>query len=125
MSEKLLFKSGSTTVDEMGVKALVELAKALNSNADVDVMIEGHTDNVPMKSPNFPKDNWDLSVLRATSIVKILSSNSLDSKRIIASGRGEFFPLQDNVDAEGKRKNRRTEIILSPKFDQIMNLLEK
>lgn len=125
LSEKLLFQSGSTVVDNKGVKALADLANVLNNNTDIDVMIEGHTDNVPMKSANFPKDNWDLSVLRATSIVKILQQNKLDPKRIIASGRSEYFPLLDNINAENKAKNRRTEIILAPKLDKIMHLLEK
>jgi len=125
LSEKLLFQSGSTVVDSKGVKALSDLAAVLNNNTDIDVMIEGHTDNVPMKSLNFPKDNWDLSVLRATSIVKILQQNKLDPKRIIASGRSEYFPVVENISTENKAKNRRTEIILAPKLDKIMNLLEK
>ncbi|MGB4829976.1 MAG: OmpA family protein, partial [Chitinophagales bacterium] len=81
---------------------------------------------VPLKSANFPKDNWDLSVLRATSIVKILTvDNSVDAKRVTAAGRGEYFPVADNGTTDGKSKNRRTEIILSPNLDALYDLLNK
>jgi len=124
LSEKLLFASGSTVVDPKGKDALKKLADVLKANGDISIEIEGHTDNVPMKSANFPKDNWDLSVLRATSIVKILTTeNGLDAKRVIAEGRGEFFPVADNSTTEGKAKNRRTEIILSPNLDALYNLI--
>lgn len=124
LSEKLLFASGSTVVDTKGVSALSELAKVLNSKPDIDVTIEGHTDNVSLKSSNFPKDNWDLSVLRATSIVKILTQQKLNPKRIIASGRSEYLPLNENKTADEKAKNRRTEIILTPKMDKILTILD-
>jgi chemotaxis protein MotB len=124
LSEKLLFASGSTVVDPKGKDALKKLADVLKANGDISIEIEGHTDNVPMKSASFPKDNWDLSVLRATSIVKILTTeNGLDAKRVIAEGRGEFFPVADNSTTEGKAKNRRTEIILSPNLDALYNLI--
>ncbi len=124
LSEKLLFASGSTVVDPKGKDALKKLADALKSNGDISIEIEGHTDNVPLKSANFPKDNWDLSVLRATSIVKILTvDNGLDAKRVVAEGRGEFFPVADNGTTEGKAKNRRTEIILSPNLDALYKLI--
>ena len=124
LSEKLLFASGSTVVDPKGKEALKKLADVLKSNKDISIEIEGHTDNVPLKSANFPKDNWDLSVLRATSIVKILTTeNGLDAKRVIAEGRGEYFPVADNATTEGKAKNRRTEIILSPNLDALYDLI--
>ncbi len=126
LSEKLLFASGSTVVDPKGKDALKKLASVLKENPDIQIEIEGHTDNVPMKSANFPKDNWDLSVLRATSIVKILTiENGVDAKRVIGEGRGEFFPVADNASLEGRAKNRRTEIILSPNLDALYNLINQ
>jgi chemotaxis protein MotB len=123
LSDKLLFKSGSNAVEAKGVEALKVLADVLNKNPDVNVLVEGHTDNVPIKTATY-KDNWDLSVARATSITRILSEKyAVAPTRLTASGRGEFFPKAANDTQEGKAKNRRTEIILSPKLDEIMNLL--
>lgn len=123
MEEKLLFKSGSIDVDSRGVQALLELAKALNQNNDVSILVEGHTDNVPMKSPTI-KDNIDLSVLRATSIARILiSQGKVDPKRITSAGRGEYYPVASNDTPEGRAKNRRTEIILTPKLDELLQIL--
>lgn len=123
MSDKLLFKSGSTTVEPKGVDALKALADVLNKNPDIQILVEGHTDNVPIKTPVF-KDNWDLSVARATSITRMLNEKyGVAATRMTASGRGEYFPKASNDTPEGKAKNRRTEIILSPKLDEIMNLL--
>ena len=123
MAEKLLFKSGSISVDPKGQEALVKLAAALNKKSDVTVVVEGHTDNKPMNSEKI-KDNWDLSVLRATSIVRILTDDGkMNQNRITASGRGETTPVADNTTAEGRAKNRRTEIILSPKLDKILDIL--
>ncbi len=123
LSEKLLFKSGSIQVDSKGKEALKKLAEVLQNNPDINILIEGHTDNVPILGGEI-KDNWDLSVLRATSIVKILKEFKIDQKRVIAAGRGEFFPVGSNETTEGKRKNRRTEIILTPKLDEIFKILE-
>jgi chemotaxis protein MotB len=123
LAEQLLFKSGSTTVDPKGREALNKLASVLEKQADIDIMVEGHTDNVPMKSAAI-KDNWDLSVLRATSIVKILTvDNNVDSKRVVPSGRGEYIPKSSNSTKEGRALNRRTEIILSPNLDEIFKIL--
>jgi chemotaxis protein MotB len=123
MAEKLLFKSGSITVDPKGQEALLKLAAALNKKPDVTVNVEGHTDNKPMNGEKI-KDNWDLSVLRATSIVRILSEDGkMSASRITASGRGETNPISDNGTAEGRAKNRRTEIILTPKLDKIFEIL--
>lgn len=123
MSDKLLFKSGSTAVEPKGVEALKALADVLNKNQDIQILVEGHTDNVPIKTAVF-KDNWDLSVGRATTITRMLNKDyGVAATRMTASGRGEYFPKASNDTPEGKAKNRRTEIILSPKLDEIMNLL--
>lgn len=123
MSDKLLFKSGSVAVESKGIEALKVLSDVLNKNADIDILVEGHTDSIPIKTALF-KDNWDLSVIRATSIVRLLSEEyKVSSTRVTASGKGEFFPKAENATPEGRAKNRRTEIILSPKMDEIMNLL--
>jgi len=123
LEEKLLFKSGSDVVDPKGKEALKTLAKVLNSTNDVTVMIEGHTDNVPIKTKLF-KDNWDLSTARATSILRILTTDyGFDSNHITASGRGQFHPVKTNETAEGRASNRRTEIILSPDLNELYKLL--
>jgi chemotaxis protein MotB len=125
MSEKLLFASGSAEVDQRGKDALQELANVLAKEKEINVMIEGHTDNVPLKGTGCNKDNWDLSVSRATSIVKILlSSGGIIPSRITAAGRGEFVPLVANDSNENKAKNRRTEIILTPKLDELFQIIE-
>lgn len=123
LEEKLLFKSGSDVVDPKGKEALKTLANVLNSTKDVTVMIEGHTDNVPIKTKLF-KDNWDLSTARATSILRILTTDyGFDSNRITASGRGQFHPVKTNETTEGRASNRRTEIILSPDLNELYKLL--
>ena len=123
MEEKLLFKSGSIAVDPKGEQALLALAKALNANNDVSILVEGHTDNVPMKSPTI-KDNLDLSVLRATSIARILTTvGSVDPRRVTSAGRGESFPIDSANTSEARAKNRRTEIILTPKLDELLSIL--
>jgi len=125
LQEKLLFKSGSDVVNPQGIAALKTLALVLNSTKDINVMIEGHTDNVPIRTKLF-KDNWDLSTARATSIVRILTKeNGFDSSRITASGKGEFHPLQSNDTAEGRAVNRRTEVILSPDLNELYKLLNQ
>jgi len=124
LEEKLLFASGKWDVSKDGVDALKDLAKVLEKNPDINVLIEGHTDNVPLTGQNQVKDNWDLSVMRATSIVKILLANAkIDPKRLVASGRSEFLPVEPNTSAANKAKNRRTEIILSPKLDELMQII--
>jgi chemotaxis protein MotB len=123
MSDKLLFKSGSSAVEVKGKEALKLLGGVLEKNFDIDILVEGHTDNVPIKTSVY-KDNWDLSVARATSIVRILVNDyKIAPTRMTASGKGEFFPKADNETTEGRAKNRRTEIILSPKLDELMKLL--
>jgi len=125
LQEKLLFKSGSDVVDPVGVAALKSLAAILNDTKDINVLIEGHTDNVPIKTRLF-KDNWDLSTARATSIVRILTKdNGFDPKRISASGRADFRPVKPNDTVEGRAENRRTEVILSPDLNELYKLLDQ
>lgn len=124
MQEKLLFKSGSDVVDPKGKEALAKLAIVLNSTRDITVLIEGHTDNVPIKTKQF-KDNWDLSTARATSIVRVLTKdNAFDPNRITAAGKGSFHPVKGNDTAEGRAANRRTEVILSPDLKELFKILE-
>ena len=125
LAEKLLFKSGSDVVDLKGKEALKSLALVINSTRDISVVIEGHTDNVPIKTKIF-KDNWDLSTARATSIVRILTvENGFESGRITASGRSEFHPVNDNMTTDGRAGNRRTEVILSPDLKELYKLLNQ
>lgn len=125
MENKLLFSSGSWSVGAQGKQAVIELAKVLKQNANIEVLIEGHTDNVPYKGNNFILDNWDLSTKRATAIVRILTDNKVSPKRISASGRSEFGPINSNTTKEGKAKNRRIEVILTPNLDDLTSLLER
>lgn len=124
MDDKLLFPSGSTQIDQRGKEALNTLASVLERNKDINVMVEGHTDNVPVISnPRF-NDNWDLSVKRATAVVRVLMNNSnLKGERIIAAGRSKYLPLELNKTEQGRRINRRTEIILTPKFGELLEIL--
>ena len=124
MENKLLFSSGSWAVGNQGKSAVVQLAKVLKQNADIEVLIEGHTDNVPYHGTTLI-DNWDLSTKRATAIVRILVNNHVGPKRITAAGKGEFLPIDSNSTQQGKAKNRRIEVILAPNLDAINNLLEE
>jgi chemotaxis protein MotB len=125
LAEQLLFGSGSIAVDAKGVTALQQLAKAIKDQKDIQIMIEGHTDNVPIsKKSQYMQDNWDLSVMRATSITKILTSAGVSEKQITAAGKGEYSPLAPNDNAQNKQKNRRTEIIITPNLDELFKLLD-
>ena len=125
LSEQLLFASGSIVVDKKGEGALQQLAKALKDQKDIQMMIEGHTDNVPIsKKSAYMEDNWDLSVLRATSISKILIAGGISPKQITAAGKGEFSPLNANDNAQNKQRNRRTEIIVTPNLDELFKILD-
>lgn len=125
MDEKLLFASGSTVVDSKGKEALMELAKTIRDIKDIHIMVEGHTDDVPISGGPI-KDNWDLSVLRATSIVRILTKDGkVDPVMFIASGRGEYQPVDPAKTPTARAKNRRTEIIISPNLDEVFELLEQ
>ena len=124
LSENLLFPSGSAVVNPKGVDALSKLAAVLNLNGDVAVNIEGHTDSIPIRGKY--QDNWDLSTARADAIVRILvNTYRVDPIRVIASGHSYFDPVESNSTPEGRARNRRTEIILSPKLDEMYKLLEK
>lgn len=124
MENKLLFNSGSWSVGTEGKKAVVELGKVLGDNPDLSVLIEGHTDDDPYVGSGAITNNWDLSTKRATAIVAILSENAkINKQKLTAAGRGEFSPLASNATAEGKAKNRRIEIILTPRLDEIAEML--
>lgn len=125
MDDKLLFASGSWTINEQGLNAIKKLAKVLENETDISVLIEGHTDNVPYRGSGQVKDNWDLSVMRATSVVKALLENgNIAPTRLSASGRSEYLPLDENDTPEARAKNRRTEIILTPNLDQLFQLIQ-
>lgn len=120
MDAKLLFASGSTKVDSEGIKALKELAKVLEDQKDLEILVEGHTDTDKMRSNSHPVDNWELSVLRATSVVKIMLENSkMDPTTVSASGRSQFIP----IDIENKAKNRRIEVVLIPELDELFEII--
>lgn len=125
MDEKLLFKSGRWDVDPKGQQAIKQIAQVLEQNKDINIVVEGHTDDVPMRGSGDVKDNWDLSVKRATAIVKILLQNSsMDPNRVTAAGRGPYMPVDAAKTTEARAKNRRTEIILTPKLDELFQILE-
>ncbi|MCX2739403.1 OmpA/MotB family protein [Pontibacter anaerobius] len=125
LAEQLLFNSGSTKVDPKGVDALRKLASVLQEQKDVNVLVEGHTDDVPIaKGTVGMQDNWDLSVLRATEITRILANAGVDPTRVTPSGRSKYVPLDEAKTKEARQKNRRTEIILTPKLDELFQILE-
>jgi len=124
LQENLLFPSGSAAVNPKGKEALGKLAQVLNANTDISVLIEGHTDSVPMRGRY--EDNWALSTARSTAIVRLLTNTyQVDPTRITASGRSKYDPLDTNETPEGRQRNRRTEIILAPKLDELMRLIEQ
>lgn len=124
ISDKLLFRSGSSTLSTQAKRVLEKIATVLNDHSDLDVMVEGHTDNQPM-SGGCITDNWDLSTKRATSVVRTLQDDHyVDPERLIAAGRSEFSPIDDNQSADGRSANRRTEIVILPKLDQFFKLME-
>lgn len=124
LAEQLLFGSGSIEVDAKGVGALQQLSKAIKDQKDIQIMVEGHTDNVPIgKKSQYMQDNWDLSVMRATSITKILTKAGVSANQITASGKGEYSPLVANTSDQNKQKNRRTEIIITPNLDELFKIL--
>jgi chemotaxis protein MotB len=124
LTDKLLFRSGKAEIEPKGTEALKKLAEVMNNSKDIDVMIEGHTDNIPIKTAQF-RDNWDLSVVRAVNVLRVLEDSKVNPVRMIASGRGEFFPKATNSTAEGRALNRRTEIILTPKLDLLYKALNQ
>lgn len=124
ISDKLLFKSGSYEVTDRAKEVLGKVAKVLNAQPEIEFMVEGHTDSLPIRSTGIT-DNWDLSVKRATTVVRILQdSYGLDPKRMTAAGRSQYLPIADNSNAEGRSANRRTRIVILPQLDQFFKLLE-
>lgn len=126
ISDKMLFKSGSYVVTDKAKSVLDKVAKVINDKPDFECMVEGHTDNVPFTGNAILLDNWDLSVKRATAIVRVLTKDlGVNPKQIIAAGRSEFVPLVDNNTAENRATNRRTRIVILPKIDQFYDMIEK
>jgi chemotaxis protein MotB len=126
LEEDLLFASGKYAVGSAGVSALNKLSTALAGQKDLEILVEGHTDSIPLSGKSEVKDNWDLSVLRATAVVKVLMSNpNLNPTQLTAAGRGEYVPFTTNTTKEGRSANRRIEIILAPNLDDLFDLLEE
>ena len=126
LEEDLLFASGKYEINQTGKQALDKLSDALSYQKDLEILVEGHTDSIPLSGRGLVKDNWDLSVMRATSVVKRLTSNTnLDPTQLIAAGRSEFVPISSNLTSEGRGENRRIEMILSPNLDDLFKLLEE
>lgn len=124
ISDKLLFQSGSATLDKKGKEAIGKVAEVLNLQSDIDVFIEGHTDDRPISTAQF-KDNFDLSVIRATSVSRILIKEyGVQPLQLLPCGRGEYMPVANNQTPEGRSKNRRTEIIIAPKIDKLLEILQ-
>ena len=125
LADNMLYKSGSYEINDRAAETLSKIAKIIKDYKDYDVLIEGNTDNVPISRENI-RNNWDLSCLRASSVVQALQNNyGVDPKRLTAGGRGEYNPLQSNDTELGKQRNRRTQIIITPKLDQFMDLIDK
>jgi chemotaxis protein MotB len=125
LSNKLLFATGSTKIDANGQKALAGLANVLKEQKDLTIMVEGHTDNMPVSNLGDIKDNWDLSVMRSTEVVRILVNNGVEPTRIIPAGHGEFIPKVQGNTTEARASNRRTEIVISPKLDELYQLINQ
>lgn len=125
IADKLLFKSGSYMVSDRAKEVLAKVAKVVNSKPTFECMVEGHTDNVPYKSNGILLDNWDLSVKRSTSIVRVLTELGVAPKQLIAAGRSEYIPLVDNNTSENRATNRRTRIVVLPKIDEFYDMIEK
>lgn len=125
LADNMLYKSGSYEINDRAAETLSKIAKIIMDYSDYDVLVEGNTDNVPISRPNI-RNNWDLSCLRASSVVQYLQNNyGVDPKRLTAGGRGEYNPLTTNDTEIGKQRNRRTQIIITPKLDQFMELIEQ
>ena len=125
LADNMLYKSGSYEINDRAAETLSKIAKIIKDYRDYDVLIEGNTDDVPIKRENI-RNNWDLSCLRASSVVQALQNDyGVDPKRLTAGGRGEYNPLQPNTTEIGKQRNRRTQIIITPKLDQFMDLIDQ
>ena len=125
IADKLLFKSGSYVVSDKAKEVLGKVAKVINSRPTFECMVEGHTDNVPFTGNAVLLDNWDLSVKRSTSIIRVLQELGVNPQQLIAAGRAEFVPLVDNDTAGNRAKNRRTRIVVLPRIDQFYDMIEK
>lgn len=126
LTDKLLFSSGSIIIDEKGKQALAELGKVLKTQPEINISVEGHTDNQRVVNLGQIKDNWDLSVLRATSVVRYLTDEqSIESNRITATGKGQYQPIAPGNTADARSRNRRIEIVLSPKLDELYDLIKQ
>ena len=125
LADNMLYKSGSYEINARAAETLSKIAKIIKDYKDYDVLIEGNTDNVPISKTNI-RNNWDLSALRASSVVQALQNDyGVDPKRLTAGGRGEYNPVASNDTEVGKQRNRRTQIIITPKLDQFMDLIDK
>jgi chemotaxis protein MotB len=125
LADNMLYKSGSYEINDRAAETLSKIAKIITDYSDYDVLVEGNTDNVPISRPNI-RNNWDLSALRASSVVQYLQNHyGVDAKRLTAAGRGEYNPITTNDTEIGKQRNRRTQIIITPKLDQFMDLIDK
>ena len=125
LADNMLYKSGSYEIHDRAAETLSKIAKIITDYKDYDVLIEGNTDDVPISRENI-RNNWDLSCLRASSVVQALQTQyGVDPKRLTAGGRGEYNPVTTNDTAVGKQRNRRTQIIITPKLDQFMDLIDK
>lgn len=126
ISDKMLFKSGSYVITDRAKEILAKVAKVINDKPDFECLVEGHTDNIPFTGNAILLDNWDLSVKRATAIVRMLTKDlGVNPKQLIAAGRSEYIPLVDNKTAENRATNRRTRIVIMPKIDQFYDMIEK
>ncbi len=125
IADKMLFKSGSYEVSDRAKNVLAKVAKVVNSKPDFECMVEGHTDNVPYRSNGTILDNWDLSVKRSTSVVRVLQELGVKPSQLIAAGRGEYLPLVSNTTSENRSINRRTRVVVLPKIDQFYDMIEK
>lgn len=125
LADNMLFKSGSYEISDRAMETLSKIAKIIKDYSDYDVLVEGNTDNVPISRTNI-RNNWDLSALRASSVVQCLQNDfGINPSRLSAAGRGEFNPIADNDSEVGKQRNRRTEIIITPKLDQFLDLIDQ
>lgn len=125
LADNMLFKTGSYEINDRAMETLSKIAKIIKDYKDYDVLVEGNTDNVPISRPNI-RNNWDLSDLRASSVVQVLQNDfGIDPQRMTAAGRGEYNPIADNDTELGRQRNRRTEIIITPKLDQFLDLIDQ
>ena len=125
LADNMLYKSGSYEISDQAMATLSKIAKIIKDYSDYEVLVEGNTDDVPISRTNI-RDNWDLSALRASSVVRVLQDKfGVNPSRLTAGGRGEYNPIGDNTTSDGRARNRRTEIIITPKLDQFLDLIDQ